>query len=79
MTRQPEQLPADATAEQGEVMIDGPNGYVVSLTPEAALDTARSLRAAAREAECQRQAAIASPNPDEGDGSDAAEAHERAE
>jgi len=79
MSRQPEQLPADVTAEQGEVMIDGPSGYVVSLTPEAALHTARSLRAAAREAEQQRSEASASAEGDAFDSGSAAEAHNRAE
>jgi hypothetical protein len=55
MTKQPEKLPAVATAEQGEVLVDGPNGYVVSLTPEAAHGTARALLAAARQAKAQRE------------------------
>jgi len=55
MTKQPEQLPAHAIAEQGEVLVDGPNGFVASLTPEAARDTARALRTAAREAQQQRR------------------------
>lgn len=58
MTKQPEQLPAVATAEQGEVLVDGPSGYVVSLTPEAAHGTARALRVAARQAERQREGNI---------------------
>ena len=31
------------TSEEGEVIIDGPGGIVVSLTPEAALETADRL------------------------------------
>lgn len=53
MSKQPEHIPANATAEQGEVLVDGPNGYVVSLTPEAAHGTARALHAAARQASRQ--------------------------
>jgi hypothetical protein len=73
MTKQPEQLPARATAEQGEVLVDGPNGYVVSLTPEAATGTARALRAAARKAQRQRdEAAPSAPREHEGGGADKA-------
>jgi hypothetical protein len=42
-----------ATAEDGIVMLDGPDGVAVSLTPEAAVQTGRSLIAAAAEAERQ--------------------------
>ncbi|WP_267388071.1 hypothetical protein [Sphingomonas sp. GC_Shp_3] len=79
MTKHPEQLPADATAERGEVMIDGPDGYVLSLTPEAALHTARSLRAAAREAEQQRSELSHSVETDQIEGVSADEARKRAE
>lgn len=37
-----------ATAEDGMVILDGPNGVAVTMTPEAALRTAQSLFAAAR-------------------------------
>ncbi|WP_294237602.1 hypothetical protein [uncultured Sphingomonas sp.] len=42
-----------ATAEQGIVMLDGPNGVAVSMTPSAARRTGEGLVAAAREAETQ--------------------------
>lgn len=42
-----------ATAECGEVMLDGPNGVAVSMTPNAAEQTARSLLAAAEAAKQQ--------------------------
>lgn len=54
MTKQPEKNPAEATAEQGEVLIDGPDGLALSLTPEAARRTASSIHAAACEAQEQR-------------------------
>ncbi len=44
-----------ATAEHGIVMLDGPNGVAVSMTPSAALATGEGLVAAARLAEKQRR------------------------
>ena len=52
----PEQIAGIASAEQGVVLLDGPNGVAIAMTPEAAEDTARSLLAAAREAQSQRVA-----------------------
>jgi len=40
-----------AQAAQGEILLDGPHGVVVSMTPEAARSTARSLNQAADESE----------------------------
>lgn len=42
-----------ATAEQGIVMLDGPNGVAAAMTPYAAQATGESLIAAARMAEAQ--------------------------
>ncbi len=42
----PEQQPGIATAEQGWVLLDGPNGVAVALTPDAAILTGHSLIAA---------------------------------
>jgi hypothetical protein len=50
---QPEREPGVASAEQGLVLLDGPNGVAVAMTPEAAESTARSLIAAAEEARTQ--------------------------
>lgn len=50
---EPEREPGVATAEEGVVMLDGPDGVAVSLTPEAAEQTGRSLIDAAAEAERQ--------------------------
>ena len=36
-----------ATAEQGIVMLDGPAGVAVAMTPDAATETAQSLSSAA--------------------------------
>lgn len=52
--RRPSILPGVAIAEQGVVLLDGPQGIVVSLTPEAAAATGESLRRAASLAERQR-------------------------
>jgi hypothetical protein len=46
----PRDDPGRATAVDGLVILDGPDGVAVTMTPEAALQTAESLRAAAEEA-----------------------------
>jgi hypothetical protein len=46
--------PGVATAEQGQVMLDGPDGVAVAMTPEAAEGTARSLLAAVEVAKQQQ-------------------------
>ncbi|MEZ0242398.1 MAG: hypothetical protein ACAH11_03415 [Sphingomonas sp.] len=53
----PADQPGVATAEQGIVLLDGPNGAALAMTPEAATITGYSLIAAAEEA--RRQAADA--------------------
>jgi hypothetical protein len=35
--------PSEVAAEEGEVIVDGPDGVAVSLTPEAALETSDRL------------------------------------
>lgn len=35
--------PSEVTAEEGQVMLDGPDGVAVSMTPDAALETADRL------------------------------------
>ena len=52
--------PSEVTAEQGEVMMDGPDGVSVSLHPDAAEETARRLLAAASEARAQMEKGTAS-------------------
>jgi hypothetical protein len=54
---EPETSPGIATAEDGVVMLDGPDGVAVSMTPEAAEATGRSLIAAAERASSQRSQA----------------------
>lgn len=44
-----------ASAEEGVVILDGPNGVAVTMTPEAATQTAESLKAAAELALTQRR------------------------
>ncbi|WP_010543506.1 hypothetical protein [Sphingomonas elodea] len=50
----PEEEGGIATAELGLVLLDGPNGVAVAMTPEAAEATGRSLLAAAETAGMQR-------------------------
>lgn len=49
----PHAEPGIATAEEGLVLLDGPNGVALTLTPHAAAQTGRSLIAAAEIAEEQ--------------------------
>ena len=39
----PHDRPSRVVAEDGEVLIDGPNGIALSLTPEAAEETSQRL------------------------------------
>ena len=45
-----------ASAEAGVVLLDGPDGVAVALSPDAAEETGRRLIAAAQEARTQAQA-----------------------
>jgi len=47
--------PSEVNAEQGEVIVEGPDGVAVTLTPEAAEETARRLARAANEARRQKR------------------------
>lgn len=43
MTGKAYHTPSEVAAEEGEVVVDGPDGVAVSLTPEAALETSDRL------------------------------------
>ncbi|MGU3391792.1 hypothetical protein [Sphingomonas sp. M1A8_2b] len=45
--------PLIATAEEGQVLVDGRDGVAVSLTPDAAAETSHRLRKAAVKAQGQ--------------------------
>ena len=49
--------PSDVDAAEGEVMMDGPNGVCVSLTPDAAVETSDRLLEGGMKAQGQRVAA----------------------
>ena len=49
--------PGIASAESGLVVLDGPNGVAVTMTPDAATSTGQSLLAAAEAARAQISAA----------------------
>ena len=49
--------PSEVCAEQGEVIVEGPDGVAVTLTPEAAEETARRMIEAAGEARRQAEEA----------------------
>lgn len=46
-------IPTTVTAEEGEVMLDGPDGLAVSFTPDAASKSASAIAEAARLAQLQ--------------------------
>ena len=49
MIESPHDEPSEVDAEEGEVIVDGPDGVAVSLTPEAADETSdRLLKGAAK-------------------------------
>ncbi|MCK8455790.1 hypothetical protein [Sphingomonas faeni] len=60
---QPHSQPRDVFQECGEVIIDGPDGTVIAMTPEAALRTAGRLDDAALEALLARANPGAVPFP----------------
>ena len=45
--------PSDVNAEQGQVLVEGPDGVAVTLTPDAAEETGRRMINAASEARRQ--------------------------
>lgn len=45
--------PSEVLAESGEVIVEGPNGVAVTLTPDAAEETGRRMLRAASEARSQ--------------------------
>jgi hypothetical protein len=45
--------PSDVNAEQGIVIVEGPDGVAVTLTPDAAEETGRRMIRAASEARLQ--------------------------
>lgn len=48
-----EDVPGTASAEGGNVFLDGPDGVAISMTPDSAEETGRRLIAAAEEARAQ--------------------------
>jgi hypothetical protein len=55
MTNHPFDEASDVAAEKGEVVVDGPDGVAVSLTPEAAIETSDRLLEKGAEAAGQRR------------------------
>lgn len=55
---QPQGRPGIATAEAGVVMLDGPDGVAIAMSPDAAEETGRRLIAAAAEARGQGTATV---------------------
>jgi hypothetical protein len=47
---EPFSTPGVASAENGHVVLDGPDGVAITMTPRAAAETGKSLIAAAEEA-----------------------------
>jgi hypothetical protein len=64
MARVPSEIPSDVSAEEGFVLIDGPDGIAVSMSPDAAAETSDRLLDGASHAQGQRIAARKSVKPD---------------
>ena len=54
MTDKPHATPSEISAEDGEVMVDGPNGVAFSFTPDAAVETSDRLLTGAAKARGQQ-------------------------
>lgn len=52
-TTKPLSQPGVASAEEGHVFLDGPDGVAITLTPDAAITTGERLVAAGEEARSQ--------------------------
>jgi hypothetical protein len=59
--REPHGKSGVASAEAGLVLLDGPDGVAIAMTPDAAEATARSLQQAAAEARTQPPMPMPSP------------------
>jgi hypothetical protein len=46
--------PSDVDAEQGEVLVEGPDGVMISFTPQAAAETGNRLQSSAGKAQDQQ-------------------------
>jgi hypothetical protein len=46
--------PSEVNAEEGEVVVDGPNGVAVTFTPDAAAETSQRLLIGAAKAQGQK-------------------------
>jgi len=53
--------PSEVEAVDGEVLMDGPDGVAVSLSPEAAAETSARLLQGASQAASQRDAQVQAP------------------
>ncbi len=53
MPRKAHDVPTTVTSEEGEVMLDGPDGLAVSFTPDAASKSAAAIAEAASKAQLQ--------------------------
>lgn len=51
----PHDVPSDVVAEEGEVIVTGPDGVAYSMTPPAAEETSDRLMKGAAEAQGQRR------------------------
>ena len=63
MANKPCAEPSDVAAEEGEVIVDGPEGIALSLTPEAAHETSNRLKRGAIDAAGQRDRAARTSPP----------------
>lgn len=61
---EPYDTPSEVMADEGQVLVDGPDGVAVALTPEAALETSDRLFDAAAKALGQRRTGALRERPE---------------
>ena len=62
MIEKPNAEPSEVTAQDGSVIMDGPDGVEVALTPDAAEETSERLHIASIEARGQQLERLQFPN-----------------
>jgi hypothetical protein len=68
MSRKAYDTPAEVAAVDGEVAINGPGRIAGSITPDAAVETSRRLKASAAEAKGQKRGLDPELDGEENDG-----------
>ena len=63
MSEKTQDRPSEVNAEDGQVIVDGPDGVAVTLTPDAAIETSHRLLDGGLTAEGQKRGKRLDPSP----------------